>query len=73
MYVSYKYSSNVYLKILILNLLRNKINEMYLCIMTYENIKHYKPEEFRRLTGVKPATFAVMVDALRKAYAIKHG
>jgi hypothetical protein len=46
---------------------------MYLCIMKYENIKHYKPKEFRRLTGVKPATFAVMVDALRKAYAIKHG
>jgi hypothetical protein len=45
---------------------------MYLCIMQYENIKRYKPEEFRRLTGVKPATFAIMVDALRKAYAIKH-
>jgi hypothetical protein len=28
--------------------------------MKYENIKRYKPEEFRRLTGVKPATFAVM-------------
>jgi uncharacterized Fe-S cluster-containing radical SAM superfamily protein len=35
--------------------------------MQYENIKRYKPEEFRRLTGVKPATFAVMVDALLKA------
>jgi hypothetical protein len=25
--------------------------------MKYENIKRYKPEEIRRLTGVKPATF----------------
>jgi hypothetical protein len=25
-----------------------------------EKIKNYKPEEFRRLTGVKPDTFAEM-------------
>jgi uncharacterized Fe-S cluster-containing radical SAM superfamily protein len=41
--------------------------------MRYESIKNYKPEAFRRLTGVKPATFSVMIEILRKAYAIKHG
>ncbi|MDR3365565.1 MAG: transposase family protein [Prevotellaceae bacterium] len=41
--------------------------------MRYDNIKSYKPEEFRRLTGVKPDTFSGMVALLVKAYAAKHG
>lgn len=41
--------------------------------MRYETVKNYKPEEFRRLTGVKPATFAVMIEVLFNAYAVKHG
>jgi hypothetical protein len=32
--------------------------------MKYENIKNYRSEEFRRLTGVKPDTFAVMVGGI---------
>jgi hypothetical protein len=41
--------------------------------MRYENIKTYKSEDFRRLTGVKPETFAVMIAVLSEAYAVKHG
>jgi hypothetical protein len=41
--------------------------------MRYDNIKNYSPEEFRRLTGVKPDTFAVMVEVSGKAYAVKDG
>jgi hypothetical protein len=33
--------------------------------MFYANIKDYAPGKFKRLTGVTPETFAVMVDALR--------
>ena len=33
----------------------------------YESIKDFKPESFRRLTGVKKPTFDVMVDILTKA------
>jgi hypothetical protein len=40
--------------------------------MKYENIKNYKTEEFRRLTGVTPVIFAIMVEVLSKAYAVKH-
>ena len=32
--------------------------------MFYANIKDYAPEKFKRLTGVRKETFAVMVDAL---------
>jgi hypothetical protein len=39
----------------------------------HEIIKNYKPSDFRRLTGVKPATFAVMLEVLCAAYAVKHG
>ncbi|MDR2064717.1 MAG: transposase family protein [Prevotellaceae bacterium] len=41
--------------------------------MKYDNIKNYKQEEFRRLTGVKPDTSSVMVEVLVRAYAVKHG
>jgi hypothetical protein len=41
--------------------------------MRYDNIKKYKPEEFRCLTGVKPCTFPVVVEVLVRAYAVKHG
>ena len=32
--------------------------------MFYHDIKNYAPEKFKRLTGVRKETFAVMVDAL---------
>jgi pyruvate-formate lyase-activating enzyme len=35
--------------------------------MKYDMIKHYKDEEFRRLTGVKRATFKKMISVLRQA------
>jgi len=34
-------------------------------VVFYQNIKDYPTEKFRRLTGVLPATFALMCDALR--------
>ena len=37
----------------------------------YENIKNLAQEEFRRLTGVKPATFQEMLEVLKKAEEIK--
>lgn len=33
--------------------------------MTYEQVKHLKPEEFKRLCGVRPETFAQMVVVLQ--------
>lgn len=33
--------------------------------MFYANLKDYPPEKFKRLTGVRKATFATMLDALR--------
>lgn len=35
--------------------------------MKYENIKEYKDEKFRRITGVKRITFEKMLDILRPA------
>lgn len=35
--------------------------------MKFDNIKHFKPEEFRRLTGVKLATFNKMVEVVSQA------
>jgi len=32
--------------------------------MTYEAVKHLNPEEFKRLTGVSPETFASMLEVL---------
>ena len=40
--------------------------------MKYEIIKEYKEEQFRRITGVKRATFEKMVEILKKSYAEKH-
>jgi hypothetical protein len=40
--------------------------------MKYELIKTYSDEKFRRITGVKRATFAKMDEILRRAYAVKH-
>jgi hypothetical protein len=40
--------------------------------MKYEMIKTYSEAKFRRITGVERATFAKMIEILRKAYAIKH-
>ena len=34
--------------------------------MFYHHIKDYTPEKFKRLTGVRKETFAIMLDALRK-------
>ena len=36
-------------------------------MMKYEIIKEYKEEQFRRITGVKRATFEKMVEILKKA------
>lgn len=35
--------------------------------MRYEDLKEFKNEEFRRLTGVKRTTFEKMVDILEEA------
>lgn len=35
--------------------------------MTYEQVKHLKPAEFKRLCGVKPETFRQMVALLDQA------
>ncbi len=35
--------------------------------MKYEKIKHYKDEEFRRLSGVKRSTFKKMIGILEEA------
>ena len=37
----------------------------------YKKIKKLEPEEFRRLTGVKPETFSEMVGLLKQAEKIK--
>ena len=37
--------------------------------MRYENVKDLKPEQFRRLTGVKHETFKMMVGVLEEAEA----
>lgn len=33
--------------------------------MTYDSVKHLKPEEFKRLCGVPPETFNQMVAVLK--------
>jgi DNA gyrase subunit B len=40
--------------------------------MKYEKIAEYSNTKFRRITGVKRATFSKMVEILQKAYAEKH-
>ena len=40
--------------------------------MKYEKIAEYSNAKFRRITGVKRATFDKMVEILRKGYAEKH-
>ena len=39
--------------------------------MRYDEVRELKPGAFKRLTGVKPETFKVMVEALRAAAAEK--
>jgi len=46
----------------------NKKNEE----MKYEEIANYSNTKFRRITGVKRATFQKMVEILQEAYAQKH-
>ena len=41
--------------------------------MKYEKIAGYSNTKFRRITGVKRATFEKMIEILRKGYAKKHG
>ena len=41
-------------------------------MMKYEKIKEYDEKKFRRITGVKRATFEKMVEILKKSYAEKH-
>lgn len=40
--------------------------------MFYEQVKELTAEEFKRLTGVKTETFAVIVEVLREARLKKH-
>ena len=40
--------------------------------MKYEKINEYEKNKFRRITGVKRATFEKMVEILKKSYAEKH-
>ncbi len=40
--------------------------------MKYEIIKEYNDSQFRRITGVKRATFEKMIEILKKNYAEKH-
>ena len=41
-------------------------------MMKYEIVKEYDEEQFRRITGVKRATFNKMIEILKKNYAEKH-
>jgi len=34
----------------------------------YNNIKNYKPERFKAVTGVSPTTFEVMLDVIKQEY-----
>ena len=36
----------------------------------YNNIKNYKPERFKAITGIYPATFEAMLEVVSKEYAI---
>lgn len=40
--------------------------------MKYNLIFGYEGKKFRRITGIKPSTFAKMVEILRRAYETKH-
>jgi len=35
--------------------------------MSYDCVKHLKPEEFKRLCGVRPETFTQMVAVMQQA------
>ena len=39
--------------------------------MKYDNLKEFKDEEFRRLTGIKRATFEKMIEILKEAEKAK--
>ena len=41
-------------------------------MMKYEIIKEYDEKQFRRITGIKRATFNQMIEILKKSYAEKH-
>jgi hypothetical protein len=38
--------------------------------MTYEDVKELKPEEFKRLTGVRPETFEAMQEVLNETFRV---
>ena len=40
--------------------------------MKYDHIRNYSESAFRLATGVKPATFALMVEILHRTYALEH-
>ena len=40
--------------------------------MKYENIKNYKEEAFRQVTGVTPTTFRAMLEVIETAYGETH-
>ena len=39
--------------------------------MTYEQVKSLKPEDFKRLCGVRPDTFDQMLEAVRSHSQLK--
>ena len=42
-------------------------NESFVAVTKYNTIKDLSPDKFRRLTGVKPVVFSLMIDSLRRA------
>jgi len=40
--------------------------------MKYENIKSFKDEKFRQVTGITQSTFSAMLDVLKIEYAKRH-
>lgn len=45
----------------------DKLGESWVVLMTYEQVKSLKPEDFKRLCGVRLETFKQMLDAVRSA------
>ena len=42
-----------------------QVDEIWVASMTYEQVKSLKPEDFKRLCGVRPETFNQMLEVVR--------
>lgn len=42
-----------------------QVSESWVASMSYEQVKKLKPEEFKRLCGVRPETFNQMLEVVR--------